>query len=749
LTSLLFRLGTWSARRRIAMVAGWVIILALLGVLAGAFSGPTNNSFTIPGTESQRGLDLLAKKFPGTGGADARVVVRAPAGHTLAEPKYVAAAQSSLARVAKAPQVLTVTPFAKAIVSKNRMIAFVDVKYAVPVDKVSDRAKDALQAAAAPAKAAGLEVEYSGGVISTTTSEGNNDLYGVIIAFVVLTVTFGSLVSAGMPLLIAIFGVGVGLLGISALSSVTSLSSTAPTLALMLGLAVGIDYTLFILSRHRQQLREGVEVQASIALATATAGGAVVFAGLTVVIALCALSVVGIPFLTVMGLAAAATVAVTVVLSLTLLPAVLSLLGPRISKGRVGFLARRRERANGKPSFGERWAELVTAKPWLTVVACIVVIGIIALPTLDLKLGLPDDSSKPKSTTERRAYDLLTQGFGAGFNGPLTLVASAQQRSDLVKVAGQALPQLRSAPDVASVSAPIPNKAGDVVIIQVTPDSSPSSEQTKDLVGRIRDAAAQVREDSGVTTYVTGTTASNIDVSNKLSSALPKFIIVIVVLALILLLLVFRSIVVPIKAVAGFLLSIAASFGITVWIFQQGHLESLFKVETAGPIVSFLPILVVGILFGLAMDYEVFLVSRIREDYVHHHDPAAAIDRGMANSARVVTAAALIMCSVFGSFIFGDNAVIKSLGLALAFGVLIDAFVVRMTLVPAILKLLGHASWALPGWLDRLLPNLDLEGSKLTAGPAVEPAAEPVDASDSSDTSDPGDSGDTAALPST
>jgi RND superfamily putative drug exporter len=698
------------------LIVGWVLLLAVLGVLAGAFAGSTSNSFSIPGTESQRAIDLLAKTFPGTGGADARVVVAAPPGHTLAEPAYIKVAQQSLAEVAKAPQVISVTPFGQATVSKNQRIAFVDVKYAVSVDKVSSAAKAALQAAAQPAIKAGLEVEYSGGVISTTSAEGNNDLYGVVIAFLVLTITFGALVSAGMPLLIALVGVGVGLLGISALSGVVALSSTAPTLALMLGLAVGIDYTLFILSRHRQQLREGMDVDESIAMATATAGGAVVFAGLTVIIALCALSVVGIPFLTVMGLAAAGTIAVTVVLSLTLLPAVLSLLGTRIGKGRIGFLARRQDRMAGRRSGGERWSQLVTARPWLTVVACVVGIGVIALPTLDLQLGLPDDSSKPTSTTQRRAYDLLTEGFGAGFNGPLTLVGYKPGSTNLATIAAQALPALRAAPDVASVSEPIPNKTGDVAIITVTPKSSPGSQQTKSLVALIRNGARQLRQQSGITAYVTGTTASNIDISSKLGSALPEFIAVIVVLALLLLLLVFRSILVPIKAVVGFLLSVAASFGITVWIFQQGHLEGLFKVQTAGPIVSFLPVLVVGILFGLAMDYEVFLVSRIREDYVHHRDPAAAITRGMANSARVVTAAALIMFSVFGSFIFGDDAVTKSLGLALAFGVLVDAFVVRMTLVPAILRLLGHRAWALPGWLDRRLPDLDLEGSKLTRG---------------------------------
>jgi RND superfamily putative drug exporter len=726
-TSALFRLGRWSARHRIAMLLSWVFLLVLLGGLAGAFSGATSNSFSIPGTESQKALDLLAQKFPGSGGASARVVVAAPAGHTLAEPAYVAAAQESLAEVAKAPQVIAVTPFQLATISKDQRIAFVDVQYAVSVDKVSQQAKDALQAAARPAIDAGLEVEYSGGVISTTSKEGNTELYGVILAFIVLTITFGSLVSAGMPLLMAIVGVAAGLLGITALSGVVSLSSTAPTLALMLGLAVGIDYTLFILSRHRQQLRAGIEAQESIALATATAGGAVVFAGLTVIIALCALSVVGVPFLTVMGLAAAATVAVTVLLSLTLLPAVLALLGPRVSKGRIGFLANRQDRAAGRATWGERWSNLVTAKPWLTLILCIVGIGVIALPTLDLQLGLPDDSSKPASTTERRAYDLLTEGFGAGFNGPLTLVVYAPGHTDIAALAAQAVPVLQQAADVASVTPPIPNEAGDVAIILVTPNSGPSSEQTKTLVGDIRHAAAQVEKASGVSAYVTGPTAVNIDVSDKLGTALPIFLVVIVGLALILLLLVFRSILVPIKAVVGFLLSIGASFGATVWIFQQGHLAGLFDVETSGPIVSFLPVLVVGILFGLAMDYEVFLVSRVREDYIHHRDPALAVRRGMANSARVVTAAALIMFAVFGGFIFGDNAVIKSLGLALGFGVLVDAFVVRMTLVPAVLKLLGHSAWALPRWLDRLLPDLDLEGAKLAgAGSGQEPAADPA-----------------------
>ncbi len=726
MTGLLYRLASWSVRRRWAVISGWIVIIVILAGLAAAFHGATSDAFTIPGTESQRALDVLAKEFPGTGGATARIVVAAPAGHKVTEPQYVKIGQTALTQIAKAPQVKFVAPLTAANVSKDQRIAFVTVQYAVSVDKITQQAKDALEAAAAPAAKAGLEVEYSGGVISTTTKEGNNDLYGIIIAFFVLTITFGALVSAGLPLLTGILGVAVGLLSINALSGVISLSSTAPTLSLMLGLAVGIDYTLFILSRHRQQLRSGVDFDDSIRLATATAGGAVVFAGLTVVIALSALSVVGIPFLTVMGLAAAGTVICVVLLALTMLPAVLAVLGPRIYKGRIGFLARRHDRHEDTGVVGgERWSRLVTAKPWVTLVIVIAGILVIAWPTLHLKLGLPDDGTKPKSTTERRAYDLLSQGFGVGFNGPLTLVVYAPGHTDTLKLVTGEVPVIQKSPDVAEVSQPLPNPQGDVVIVNVIPRSAPSSAATNNLVAQLRAGAAKIHEQTGISAYVTGPTATNIDVSHKLGSALPEFLVVIVVLALLLLLLVFRSLLVPLKAVIGFLLSIGASFGLTVWVFQEGHLGSLFQIETPSPIVSFLPILVVGILFGLAMDYQVFLVSRVREDFVHHHDARAAINSGMRNSARVVTAAALIMFSVFGSFIFGDNAVIKSLGLALAFGVLVDAFVVRMTFVPAVLAVIGRAAWHLPKWLDRALPDIDLEGSKLSGAGAASPASTP------------------------
>ncbi|MGH2901701.1 MAG: MMPL family transporter, partial [Solirubrobacteraceae bacterium] len=429
-----------------------------------------------------------------------------------------------------------------------------------------------------------------------------------------------------------------------------------------------------------------------------------VFAGLTVFTALAGMSVVGIPFLTAMGLGAAGTVVVAVLIALTLLPALLGFAGMRVDRGR---------HIDPATSMGVRWARFVTRRPVPVLVVVIAGLGVIALPALDMRLGLPDDSTKPDSTTERRAYDLLSKGFGPGFNGPLTVVVDATGQKDPKNIAALTQKGLGKLPDVAAVAPPASNRSGDVSIIGVTPNSSPSSTKTKDLVELIRTRAQTVREQYEVDILVTGTTAINIDVSDKLASALPVFLILIIGLALLLLLLVFRSILVPIKAVVGFLLTIATSIGIVVWIFQQGHLGGLLGVENTAPIISFLPILMIAILFGLAMDYEVFLVTRMRESFVHSGDALQSTITGFQASARVVSAAGLIMIAVFAGFIFGPDAIIKSIGVALAFGILVDAFLVRMTIVPAVLALLGKRAWALPGWLDRLLPNLDIEGENL------------------------------------
>ncbi|HEY6775196.1 MAG TPA: MMPL family transporter [Thermoleophilaceae bacterium] len=726
MSSYLYRLGRWAFRRRRVVLGFWLALLVGMGVLSQAVKKDTNDAFNVPGTESQRALDLLDEKFPGSGGATARIVFAAPEGHTLDEPQYRKVVDPTVERAQAVPQsVTTGEQFLRGFTpSKDKTIGFADLHFAVPVEDLKDSTKEALERVADPARKAGLEVEFSGGVISTSEEETSaGEQIGVLVAFIVLLVSFGSALIAGLPLVTAIIGVAIGLSGIFALTAVTELNSTAPTLATMLGLAVGIDYALFIVSRHRQQLADGLDPAESVARATATAGSAVVFAGVTVLIALVGLLVVGIPFLSVMGLAAAGTVAIAVLIALTLLPALLGFAGKRAGRGR--------RPATGATA-GLRWAQFVTRRPLVAIGAVIAVLAAVALPALDLRQGLPDDSIKPKDTTERRSYELLTQGFGPGFTGPLTTVIDFGGREDAKAIAQDAAKELRDFPGVAAASDPVFNESGQVAIIIVTPTGSPSSDATKDLVARMRDTAADIRHDSGINAMVTGTTAINIDTSDKLTAALPVFLVLVVGLALLLLTLVFRSIPVPLKAAAGFLLTIAASLGAVCWIFQQGNLADVLAVSATGPIVSFLPVLMIAILFGLAMDYEVFLVSRMRESYVHTGRAREATVSGFQASARVVTAAALIMIAVFSGFIVSNDVVIKSIGFALAFGVLVDAFLVRMTLVPAVLALLDRRAWWLPRWMDRRMPNLDIEGEKLLhelePATSAEPAREPTPA---------------------
>ncbi len=725
MATYLYRLGRWSAERRRVTLIGWLALLVLMGIGSVTIAGSTSNAFSIPGTESQRALDLLNDKFPGSGGASARIVFAAPEGERITAGANRGVVEQVIEDARSAPEVISVDsdPFVTGTIGPGGRIGFADVSYAVSVDKLEDTSKEALAEVAAPARDAGVAVEFSGGVVATTAGGGEAAVSGIAIAFVVLLITFGSLVAAGMPILTAGIGVGIALLGIQTLSGLIEPPSTAPTLAIMIGLAVGIDYALFILSRHRQQLLEGAEVTESIARATATAGSAVVFAGLLpLVIALAGLSVVGIPFLTVMGLGAAGTVVVAVLIAVALVvPALMAFAGPRLGRPR----RRRANTPKAAPVRGPatRWAGFVTRRPIPVLLAGVIVMGIIAIPALDMRLGLPDDSQKAADTTERRAYDLLADGFGPGFSGPLTIVGRRRRPGRPGKHRTAHRPGARAAPRHRRRVAPR----------SIRPARWRSSARRRPPVRRRArpptwspaSAPGRTRwpRSSAFDILVTGTTAVNIDVSDKLAAALPLFLVVIVGLALVLLALVFRSILVPVKAILGFLLTIAASLGIVVWVFQQGHLADLFGVESTGPIVSFLPILLISILFGLAMDYEVFLVTRMREAYVESHRPREAVIEGFRASGKVVAVAAIIMIAVFGGFIFGPDAIIKSIGLALAFGVLVDAFIVRMTIVPAVLALLGHSAWWLPRRLDQVMPNVDIEGRNLVAQPAPQPSA--------------------------
>jgi RND superfamily putative drug exporter len=688
-------------------VAIWVGILVALGVLAAAFGGHVSNTFTVPGTESQRALNLLNKEFPGTGGATARIVFAAPAGHTLLEPNYRSVIVPTIRAAQQVPQTVGgAKAFRQSFqLSRDRRIAFADIQFAVPVDKVSNSTKAALERVAAPARRAGVEVAYSGGVVTTHSSgEGFGEIIGLVVAFIVLAIVFGRFLPATLPLITAIVGVSAGLLVINIFASVVDVSSTTPTLASMLGLAVGIDYALFILTRHRQHLADGLEPREAAARAVATAGGSVTFAGTTVVIALLGLLVVGIPFLSVMGLGAAATIVVAVLIALTLAPALLGFSGARLRKGK---------NIDPQHSMGHRWAEFVVRHRILAAVGVVVICLAVAIPALHIRLGLPDDGTKPKDTTEHKAYELLSQGFGPGYNGPLLLVISGNgQTPQLEQLGSQLATASEGLKNVAQVSPPIPNENGTVVIVQVTPKTSPQSEATKTLVQDIRARAAPLSK-SGISVLVTGTTAINIDTADKLAAALPVFLPLIVILALIVLLLAFRSVWVPVKAVLGFLLTIAAAFGLVTWVFQDGNLNSVLGVPATAPVTSFLPIIMIAILFGLAMDYEVFLVSRMKESYLRSKQAVPAVVEGFSAASRVVTAAAIIMFSVFASFVTGDDLIVKSFGAVLAFGVVVDAFLVRMTLVPAVLAMMGDRAWRLPGWLDRHVPDLDVEGEQL------------------------------------
>ncbi|MCX2925101.1 MMPL family transporter [Streptomyces sp. NEAU-W12] len=713
MATLLYRLGRFSFRRRGRIAAVWLLLLILLGVGAATLMGPTSDKFSMPGTESQRALDDLDRQFPQAGGATGTIVVAAPEGEEL-DPAAVAPVVKEASGTDGVTAVMD--PFQTGSVSQDGRYALIQVQFDKAADEVTDEQKSAYEAVGADVE--GLRVEHGGEVMGGEVEIGSTEALGVLVAAVVLVVTFGSLVAAGMTLLNALIGVAVGMAGLFSLTGVIELTSTAPVLALMLGLAVGIDYSLFITSRYRQYLAEGLQPEEAAGRATGTAGSAVVFAGATVVIALAGLSVVGIPFLSVMGLAAAGTVAVAVLVALTLLPAFLAFAGkkilPRKQRHAGGYTAEEGTVAEG---FGFAWGRLVTKLRVPLLVVGILGLGALTLPAQDMRIALPDAGTAAEGSPAREAYDLTSEGFGEGFNGRLVAVVNGGDAQTTGAAAEKATALIKDTDGILTVAPPQLNEQGTTALLTIIPEAGPTAAATEDAVHDIRDRVADIE---GADIALTGATALGIDVSEKLADALPVYLLLVVGLSILLLMLVFRSVLVPLKAALGFLLTVGATFGITVAIFQEGHLAGLVGVDTPGPLVSFLPILLIGILFGLAMDYEVFLVSRMREDFVHGADPQAAMVSGMGHNARVVTAAALIMTSVFGGFVLMDDPIIKSIGFALAVGVVIDAFVVRMALVPAVMSLLGRAAWWLPKPLDKALPDLDIEGEKLNRQLAAE-----------------------------
>ncbi|MCR6492387.1 MMPL family transporter [Cellulomonas sp. P24] len=736
MATLLYRLGRWSMRRRRFVLVGWLVVLSAVGTLAATSGAHLQESFSIPGTESARAQEVLAARFGAAfsdasaqgplGGSDttstpatARIILAAPAGSTVADPATAQAAGVFLAQAAAVPGVTGVSdPFTQKTIAPNASALYADIQLAVPAADVPASTVHDLEAVVTAAQQAGWQAAISGGPFADKLEIlSGAESIGVIAALVVLVITLGSLLAAGMPILTALLGVGIGAAGIFAISAWTSVSSATLALALMLGLAVGIDYALFILSRYRSLLAEGKTPLDAVGRAVGTAGSAVVFAGTTVVIASAGLAVVGIPFLGVMGVAAAVTVAVAVLIAITLLPALLGFAGSRLTPRH----ARAADSEDDATFVASRWGRLVTGHPVVVLLLGIAGVALVAVPTLSLRLGLPTDGQSPTTSHARQAYDLQATTFGPGFNGPLVVLVDAPSggaSAAAATIAGK----LGELPDVALVAPPTPNDGDTAAIVTVIPTGGPTSVETADLVNAIRAERPGLETSTGTVIWVTGTAAANIDISAKLAAALPVFLLLVIGLALVLLLVAFRSILVPVTAAIGFLLSVGASFGATVAVYQWGWLASVFHVNATGPLLSFMPVILIGVLFGLAMDYEVFLVSRMREEHVHGAEARRAVLVGFEHGSRVVLAAAVIMVSVFVAFVFGGSTTVAPMAFALGAGILVDALVVRMVLIPAVMTLLGDSAWWLPRWLDRVLPNVDIEGAALTRRLAQESA---------------------------
>lgn len=792
----LHKLGAFAFSNPWKIIAGWVIILGVLAFSASQFIQPTNPAISIPGTEAQKAIDKASELFPDNGKSSGRIVFHSLNGKSINDLKTQITDVSN--KVEKVDGVSTIAnPFIDAsFISSSGDIAFAQVQLKEASGSIDEKTLSGIQKIIDSARNNDLQIESGGGLVSSVPKEimGVGELSGILIALVVLFMTLGSLIAAGMPIITALVGIGISMAGLFSMSKLFEINATTPVLAVMLGLAVGIDYSLFIINKYRALALEGYAPKDAAARAIGTAGNAVIFAALTVVIALSALSIVNIPFMTMMGLVGAATVAIAAIVSISLVPAMLGVLGSSVfnKKTRAKVLKAQKECIKktdkvDRNTIWYKWGDKVTSHPIIALTISIIIIGIIALPARSLNLGLPTDQYAESSSTEKKAYDLLAKGFGVGFNGPLTVVveglpsvsdadkqavrsqamaqfnqqmtlaetqakasfvqkaslattpeqqlalqleiAKATEQGEIQKSAALAkietsveqyakLVQLKKVSDniakLGNVAQSIPAAAidnGTAGIIQVTPKSAPSDSETNELIKTIRNKSEQlnITNNDKVSLSVTGMTALQDDINSKLSAALPQYLAVVVGLSLVLLIVAFRSILVPIKATAGFLLSVLAMFGSLVAVFQWGW----FGIATTpGPIVSFIPIISIGILFGLAMDYEFFLVSGMHESFNHTKNAKDAVLKGFGAGSKVVTAAAVIMVSVFAGFMTNHDSTIQAVGFGLAMGILIDAFLVRMTIVPAVMTLLGKSAWWIPKWLDKRLPHISIEGEE-------------------------------------
>jgi putative drug exporter of the RND superfamily len=728
-TRPLYHLGRLCARHHWPVIGLWAVVAVVLVVVAQSAGERYSDNLSLPGTDSTNATNLLQDKLPQQAYGTNPVVLQAKSG-SLTDPSNKASVGNTVASLNKVKHVIkTVDPTSSAgasFLSKDKTIGYIPVTLDVGPSDLTVEQAQAVSDGAGPARQAGLKVAvggYVGQKLSKPATE-SSEAIGLAAAVVILLFAFGTATAMALPIATAVLGLAISLSAVRLLAHAFQVPSIAPTLATMIGLGVGIDYALFLVTRHKLQLREGMEMQESVARSAATAGGAVVFAGITVVIALVSLAAADIPIVTAMGCMAAISVVVAVLAATTLLPALLGALGPRIDSLRIKL--GRTHPDDHRPHGWLRWAGGVAKRPWRSAVASVVVLAVLALPVLNLQLGQSDVGALPTSTTARQAYDLITKGFGVGTNGPLLISASlgspASSANDTRLTTLEN--EVKKTSGVQSVTPATVDSKGDAAVFTAIPTTAPSSDDTVDLVNNLRDNVIPAAlKGTDLKAYVGGQTAGYIDLADRISEKLPSMILIVVALSFLVLLLAFRSILVPLKAAIMNLLSVAAAYGVVTFVFQEGHGASLIGLDGAIPIVSFVPLLMFAILFGLSMDYEVFLLTQVHEHYREHSDPSRAVVEGLANTGRVITSAALIMVFVFGSFILNGDPTVKEFGVGLAVAIAIDATIVRCLLVPAVMVLLRGRAWWLPKWLARVVPRISIEGEEYFAKRDAERAA--------------------------
>ena len=722
---MLERLARWCYRHRWRTVFVWIGVLiasiALMNVAGGAYT----SDFSLPGSETQEALDLLEEEFPARSGDSATIVFKADAG--VADPTVRQTMEALFERAAELPHVVMVTsPYSEEgarQVSPDGQIAFADVQFDVGVGEIPLGTIEALLDLGEEADSQTLQIEFGGGPIAQAQFEppGGAETVGFLAAVVILLITFGSVLAMFLPLVTAGIGIGIGLSLILLLANFINVPNFTPQVASMIGIGVGIDYALFIVTRYRQHLHEGTDPEQSLVIALTTSGRAVVFAGIIVVVSFLGILLMGFPFIEGIAVGGALAVLVTMLASITLLPALIGFVGRNIDRLHIPRL--RKVETTGRQSFWFRWSRIIQRRPWATGLAGLAVLITLTIPLFSIRLGLADAGNDPEELTTRRAYDLLSEGFGPGFNGPLILATELSDPADVAPL-GAVVRAVHGTPGVAFVTSPITNDLTNptAAIVTVYPTTSPQDEATEELVRHLRDEVIpQAEAGTNLDVLVGGLTAGGIDFTILSGERLPLLIGAVIAVSFLLLLVVFRSVVVPVKAAVMNLLSIGAAYGVIVAVFQWGWLAGVVGIGKPGPFEAWAPIMLFTILFGLSMDYEIFLLSRIREDYVRTGDNSRSVANGVATTGRVITAAAAIMIAVFLSFVLGfDIRQIKLIGLGLAVAVFVDATLVRMVLVPSTMELLGNANWWLPGWLARLLPKVHVEREVAADAPAME-----------------------------